>query len=218
MHRATRRQLVGMAALAGIAGGAALVLSPTAVVGRLEGLTTRPLVFGIALAAIYLVRPFLFWPMSAVAVFLGYLYDPVVAVPVALAGAALTCLPPFALARWARSDTGVLSVLAEPGSQLVGTIGETRGVVAGRLSPVPGDAVSYAAGLSNVSIGAFLLGTVVGEVPWALVAVLAGNSMRTLTVRGAQPDPTLIAGIAALALLVLGRPAYRHLRRGTPGK
>lgn len=214
MHRATRRQLVGMAGLAAIAGVAAVVLSPATVVGRLEHLATHPVKFALALLAVYVARPFLFWPMSAVAIVLGYLYDPVVAVPIALGGAIVTCLPPFAIARWASSDAGVLSVLSEPGSQLVGAVGATRGVVAGRLSPVPGDAVSYAAGLSNVSVSAFLAGTVVGEVPWAVVAVLAGDSMRTLAVDGVRPDPTVVVGIAALAVLVLGRPAYRHVRRG----
>lgn len=215
MHRATHRQFAGMAVLAAVAGVAAVVLSPATVVGRLEHLATTPLRFGLALLAVYLARPFLFWPMSAVAIVLGYLYDPVVAVPVALAGALVTCLPPFAIARWADSGVGVLSVLAEPGGQLVGAVGAVRGVVAGRLSPVPGDVVSYAAGLSNVSVGAFLLGTLVGEVPWAVAAVLAGDSMRTLTVDGVRPDPAVVVAIAALAVLIVGRPAYRHVRRGS---
>lgn len=218
MHRATRRQLLGMGVLAGVAIVAGLVLSPGTVVSHLEHLATRPVWFAVALTLVYLARPFLFWPVSAVAVVLGYLYGPVLAFPVALLGAGVTGLPPFGLARWAQSDAGLLSVLAEPGRQLIGAVGETRGVVAGRLSPVPGDAVSYAAGLSEVSVGAFLLGTVLGEVPWALVAVLAGDSMRTLTVEGIRPDPALVVGIAGLAVLVLGRPAYHHLRGDPVGE
>lgn len=214
MNRATRRQLVGVAVLVGIAAVAALTLSPSRVIAGLEHLATHPLKFGLALALVYLVRPFLFWPVSSIAVVLGYVYGPVVALPLALVGAGLTGLPPFAIARRAESDVGILRVLAEPGRDLVGVVGEVRGVIGARFSPVPGDVVSYAAGLSQVSLGAFLLGTVVGEIPWAIAAVLAGNSMRTLTVSGFRPDPLVLLGIAALAALVLGGPLYRHVRGG----
>lgn len=218
MHRATRHQLVGIGALVALAGGAALVLSPATVIGELEHLASHPVQFGAALVAVYLVRPFLFWPVSLIAVVLGYLYGPVVAIPLALAGAGLTGLPPFAIARSARTDAGLLSVLAEPGHQLVGAVGATRGVIAARLSPVPGDVVSYAAGLSDVSVGAFLLGTVVGEIPWALVAALAGDSMRTLAVSGFRPSPNLVLGLAALGLALLGGPAYRRIRGEAVGE
>jgi uncharacterized membrane protein YdjX (TVP38/TMEM64 family) len=212
MHRATRRQLLGMAALAGLAAVAALLLSPGRIIGGLEHLATHPVRFGLALGAVYLLRPFLFWPVSSVAVVLGYLYGPVVALPVALLGAGLTGLPPFVIARSAATDVGLLSVLAEPGAGLVGAVGQVRGVIAARFSPVPGDVVSYGAGLSEVSVGAFLAGTVVGEIPWALAAVLAGDSMRTLTVTGFRPEPTVVLGIAAMAALILAGPLYRHVR------
>lgn len=214
MHRATRRQLLGIGGLAALAGGAAVLLTPAVVLGQLEHVASRPLQFGLALVAVYLLRPFLFWPVSLVAVVLGYLFGPVAAMPIALVGAGFTGLPPFLIARYARSDVGVLSVLASPGHRLVGAVGQTRGVIAARFSPVPGDVVSYAAGLSEVSVGAFLLGTVVGEIPWAVVAVLAGDSMRTLAVSGFQPRPLLIVAIAALGLAVLGGPAYRRLLEG----
>jgi uncharacterized membrane protein YdjX (TVP38/TMEM64 family) len=214
MNAATRRQLASVAGLLVIAGLAAVFLSPARVVGELEHLATHPVQFALALALVYLVRPFLFWPVSSVAVLLGYLYAPTVALPLALAGAALTGLPPFALARYADTDAGVFGVLAEPARDLVDAVGEVRGVVGGRLSPVPGDVVSYAAGLSEVSLSAFLVGTVIGEVPWAVVAIVAGNSMRTLTVSGFQPDPLVLLGIAGLAVLVLGRPLYRHFSAG----
>jgi uncharacterized membrane protein YdjX (TVP38/TMEM64 family) len=212
MNAATRRQLASVVGLLAVAGIAGVVLSPARVVTELEHLAAHPLQFGLALAVVYLVRPFLFWPVSSIAILLGYLYAPAVAIPVALLGAGFTGLPPFALARYANSDAGVFRVFAEPARDIVDAVGEVRGVVGGRLSPVPGDVVSYAAGLSEVSLGAFLLGTVIGEIPWALVAVVAGNSMRTLTVSGFRPDPLVLLGIAGLAVLVVGRPLYRHLR------
>lgn len=218
MNAATRRQLASVAGLVALAGLAAVFLSPARVVGELEHLATHPLQFGLALAIVYLLRPFLFWPVSSIAVLLGYLYAPAVAIPIALVGAGLTGLPPFALARYADSDAGIFRVFAEPARDLVDAVGEVRGVIGGRLSPVPGDVVSYAAGLSDVSLAAFLIGTVIGEIPWALVAVVAGNSMRTLTVSGFRPDPLVLLGIAGLAVLVLGRPLYRHFRGDPTGQ
>ena len=94
MGVATRRQLLGLAGLLSVAGLAAVLFSPGAVLGGLEELAARPFAFGIALVALYLVRPFLLWPVTSVAVLLGYLYGPAAGFGLAIAGAALTALPP----------------------------------------------------------------------------------------------------------------------------
>jgi uncharacterized membrane protein YdjX (TVP38/TMEM64 family) len=212
MERATRRQLLGMACLGSLAAAVAVVFSPTDVIAELEHLATHPLQFAVALGAVYVLRPFLLWPVSSVAIVLGYVYGPLVAFPTALAGAALTGLAPFAVARYASSDTGLFGSIGATGRRFVASVGETRGVVAARLSPVPGDPISYAAGLSEVSVGAFLLGTVVGEIPWALAAVLAGDSMRTLSLSGFSLRPAAVVAIASLSVVVLAGPLYNHLR------
>jgi uncharacterized membrane protein YdjX (TVP38/TMEM64 family) len=208
MDRATRRQLVGVAGLLGFAGGVALLFSPTAVVAKLESLAARPLLFALVLVGLYLVRPFLLWPVSSVAIALGYLYGPAIAIPLALAGAALTGLPPFLLGRYARTDLGLFGYIGTTGGRLVDTVGETRGVIAARFSPVPGDPISYAAGLSGVSLRSFLAGTVVGEIPWAIVTVFTGASMRTLDPGEFTASPELAVALGGLAILVLAGPLY----------
>ena len=215
MQPATRRQLVSVAVLLVVAVAATLVVSPGAVVDVLEGLADRPLLFALALCAVYLVRPLVLWPVSFVALVLGYLYDPWLAIPVSIAGAALTGLPPYLLARYAPTRRGAAGALGARGRALAGALGETRSVVAARLLPVPGDAVSYGAGLSQVSLGAFVLGTCVGEVPWTLAMVAVGDSMRTLTVEGLRFDPELVLGLAGLAVVLLAGPVYRHLSDGS---
>lgn len=212
MQRATRRQLLGMACLGALAAGAALLFSPSAVVTELERLAGHPLQFALALVAVYLVRPFLLWPVSSVALVLGFVYGPALAFPLALAGAALSGLPPFLVARYASSDRGLFAAIGQSGRRFADSVGETRGVVAARLSPVPGDPVSYAAGLSEVSLGAFLVGTLVGEVPWAVVTVLAGDSMRTLSVTGFSLSPAAVVTIAGLGVVVLAGPLYARFR------
>lgn len=214
MEPTSRRQLLGTAGLGAVAVGAALAFSPATVVTELEHLATHPLQFALALVAVYLARPFLLWPVSSIALVLGYLYDPALAVVLALAGAALTGLPPFLMARYANSDAGPFASVAARGAELTDAVGETRGVLAARLSPVPGDPISYASGLSNVSVGAFLTGTVIGEVPWALVTVLAGDSMRTLSVTGFSFSPTVLVAITGLGLIVLAGPLYSKYHDG----
>ncbi len=216
MERATYRQLLGMGCLGAVALGAATLYSPATVVARLEHLATHPVQFALVLAGVYLIRPFLLWPVSSVALVLGYLYGPVVALPVALAGAALTGLPPFLIARHA-GDEGLLGFVGTSGRDLVDTVGETRGVLAARLSPIPGDPVSYGAGVSDVSVGAFLVGTVLGEVPWALVTIFAGDSMRQLSVSGFSYSPAALVAMAGLAVIVLSGPLYSRYRETPSG-
>jgi uncharacterized membrane protein YdjX (TVP38/TMEM64 family) len=201
-----------MACLGAIAAGAALLFSPAAIIAGLEHLATHPLQFALALLVVYLVRPFLLWPVSSLGLVLGYVYGPAVALPIAVVGAAISGLPPFFVARFANSDGGLFGSVAETGQRLTESVGETRGVLAARLSPIPGDPISYASGLSNVSVGAFVAGTLVGEIPWALVTVLAGDSMRTLSVTGFTFSPAAILAIAGLAVIVLAGPVYSHLR------
>jgi uncharacterized membrane protein YdjX (TVP38/TMEM64 family) len=216
MESATRRQLVGIAGLLGVAGVATLVFSPETVVGELEGLAERPLVFAVALLSLYLVRPFLLWPVSAVALVLGYLYGPYVAFPLALAGAGLSALPPYLLGRYAGTEAGLFGYVRSSGQVLVDTVGETRSVLAARFSPMPGDPISYAAGLSGIFLRPFLAGTVVGEIPWAFIAILAGTSMRTLTLSEFAFSPSLIIVLACLAVAVLGGPVYNRVAGTTP--
>jgi len=211
METATRRQIVGVSGLVGLAVVASVVSSPGTVVTELEALAARPALFALALLLVYVVRPFLLWPVTSLALVLGFLYGPVVAMPLALAGAAVTGMPPFLLGRYARSNDGVFGYVGTSGRELVETVGETRGVLAARLSPIPGDPISYAAGLSGVSTRSFLAGTVLGEIPWALVAVLAGASMRTLSLSEFAFSPALVVALVGLAAIVLAGPLYNRL-------
>lgn len=215
MQRETRRQLAGMVVLGAVVLGAALLLSPRAALRELEALAGRPLLFGVALLACYLLRPLVAWPITLFSALLGYLYGPL-ALPVALAGTVVTSVPPYALAR-ATGDAGLLGWAGATGRRYFDAAGDARGVVVARLAPLPADPVSYGAGLSGVSPGAFAAGTALGETPWTVGAVLVGSSMSALTVEGVEVGLPLIAGTAVLALLVLAGPLYSHLvREGVP--
>lgn len=214
MQSATVRQLAGICVVAAVAAVAAVATSPTAVLARAEGLAARPGLLAVALVVLYLGRPLLAWPISAISVLLGYLFGPI-AIPVALTGAVLTALPAYALARYIGHDAGVLARVADAGALVRRTTGDLRGVVAARLAPLPTDPVSYAAGLAGVPLRPYVAGTAIGEAPWVVAAVLLGASAGELTTAGAAADPLLLVTTLALAvLLAVSGPAYRRLAGG----
>jgi len=221
MNWLTRRQVAGSALLLGVALAATLLLSPARLLAELAALSTRPLLFGGALLVLYLVRPLFAWPISPVSALVGYVLGVEYGVPVALVGATLTCVPPFLFARYVGADASestetIVGRLGTAGRRVVEVTGATRGVLAARLSPLPADPVSYGAGVSGVSTRAFVAGTFVGEVPWVVLEVLAGASMRQLSMQGLGAGLHVVVGSAAVALLVLAGPTYRHVWRDQP--
>lgn len=211
MERATGRQFVGLALLGGVALVAALVLSPAEVARRVTALAARPALFAAVLFAAYLLRPFVAWPISVLSVVVGVALGPA-GIPVALGGAVLTCLPPYAVARYVGHDAGLLGSVGDRGRRYFGAAGDLRGVAAARIAPLPADPVSYAAGLASVPPMPYAVGTALGELPWVTAAVLVGTSAETVTTEGLHGGPALVVGGAALAVLLLSRPAYRYVR------
>lgn len=215
MHRATVRQLAGIALVAAIAISAATVRSPKDAFAFVEMLVARPILLAIALVGLYLLRPLLAWPISALSVLLGYLFGPE-AFPIALAGAVVTTLPAYLLARGLGHEVGILARVGDVGATVRRTTGDLRGVIAVRLAPLPTDPVSYAAGLAGVPMRPYVLGTALGEAPWVATAVLLGASMGQLTTTGISANPlTLATAIALACLLAVSGPAYRRLSENT---
>jgi uncharacterized membrane protein YdjX (TVP38/TMEM64 family) len=211
MRAATRRQLIGLGGLVAVAAIASVLFSFRGMLSWFESLAARPLLFVVALAVLYLVRPFLLWPVTSVAVLLGFLYGPAIGFGLALLGAAFTALPPYLLGRYAQTEIGLFGYVGDTFEAFFETVGDIRGVIAARFSPIPGDPISYAAGLSGVPAGPFLVGTMIGEVPWALIAVFAGASMRTLRFSEFSLSPELLVTLFGLAVLLLARPVYNRL-------
>ena len=216
MKRASLRQLTGIAAVLAVAGVATLITSPEALFSGAERLAERPATFAVVMVAAYLLRPLLAWPISALSILLGYVLGPA-AVPVALAGAVVTALPAYAVARYLGHDAGLLARVGDAGTAVRRTTGDLRGIVAVRLAPLPTDPVSYAAGLAGVPLRPYVVGTAVGEAPWVVAAVLLGASAGELTRAGLSADPLLvITAVALAALLALSGPAYRRVADAGP--
>lgn len=208
-----RRRYATLVVLGGLA-AVGVVLSWRGVAADVAAVFAGPL-FLPALVVIALVRPFLAWPVSLLSLAVGYVLGFPAGVPVVLGVTVLTCLPPFLLAARFDGERGLLGRLARVGSDTVSVTGGYRGMTAARLSPAPADAVSYAAGLSGVSLPAFVVGTLLGELPWAAAYVLLGASLGDLSAEGlstADPPLLLLAATALVALALVARPLARALR------
>ena len=218
VNTGTRRQVLGLIVLLGLIVAASVLSSPGQLLRAIEGLLADPLRFALALAVVYVLRPLVAWPLSLLSVLVGYAYGFALGFPVALIGTVGSCLLPFLVARYVRTDVGLLGWLSGSGERFFDATGPVRGVFAARLAPAPADAISYGAGLSGMSTRAFVLGTALGEIPWTAAFVLVGASMSEFSTQGATLDSTaFVLGAALFGALVLAGPAYRYLRTRREG-
>lgn len=209
MPSVSRGTLVGTTALVVVL--ALAVLVPVDAVALASGVVASPW-FPVVLVGLYLARPFLAWPISALSVLVGYRYGVLVGVPVALAGAVATSLVPYYFGDRLPTAGSVLDRVRTGGERYFTAAGDVRGVAAARLAPTPAEAVSAAAGLAGVPPGAFVLGTLAGELPWTIAAVALGASLDTLTLSTSHVDLRLVLACVLLAVLVLAGPAWRTFR------
>ncbi len=180
----------------------AVLMRPARVLSALRAALASPY-FPLFLVVAYLLRPFLAWPIAVLSALVGYQYG-MVALPLALAGAVLTSLPPFYLAGRFTPETpdGWAARLVGGSERYFGTAGDLRGVVAARLFPSPPEAVSAAAGVAGVPLSTFALGTLLGELPWTIAAVAAGASMRRFGIPTEVEPWILVAALLAGVLLL----------------
>lgn len=211
-----RRRFRGLLLTAAIGGllVVGLLLSPSIVVDRLRSFLYSPW-FPLALVGLYSLRPLLAWPISAISALVGYRYGLVLGFVIAIVGVVFTSLPAYAAGRYGRTDAGLIGRLTGGSQRYFAATGDLRGVVAARLAPVPAEPISAAAGAGRVALPAFVVGTVLGEVPWTLAAVVAGDAMRRFSLAEAAPGPWLVLGGLLAAALLFAGPAYRYLRQGS---
>lgn len=197
-----------LAATAALVVFALAVLVPADVLARAQALVASPW-FPVVLVALYLVRPFLAWPITALSVLVGYKYGLVLGVPLALAGAVATSLIPYHFGDRLPTAGSVLDRVRTGGQRYFAAAGDTRGIIVARLAPTPAEAISAAAGIAGVPRGAFVLGTAIGELPWTVAAVALGASLDTFTLSATHVDLRLVAACLLFAVLLLSGPLWR---------
>ncbi|MEY7849419.1 TVP38/TMEM64 family protein [Natrarchaeobius sp. A-rgal3] len=227
---ASARAVAGAVAVSAIV-TAGLLVSPATALSHLESIAADPLLFGAVVAGLYLVRPLFAWPTTPLAVVVGYGYGIALGVPIALAGVAVTVMPVFVAARWfapegereldcetamAPARWGSLERVGETITRYYRTAGPIRGVVASRLAPIPSDVSTCAAAASGVRFRHLVVGTLVGELPWTVAAVVVGASAATITMDGlGELGLALTVACGLAAVLLLAGPAYRAIRERT---
>jgi len=215
MEIGTRRGVLTATLLALVA--LALVFRPRTVLSTVRALLDSPY-FPLVLVGLYVARPFLAWPITALSALVGFQYGLVVGVVVALAGAVLSTLIPYSAVRYFDFDSGVLGWAEDESGRFFEATGDFRGLLAARVAPVPAEAASLAAGAAHVRPSVFVAGTLVGELPWAVAAVLVGHSMHRLTLSDVSFDPWLLAVTAIAGLVLLAGPTIKFVRgRGQTG-
>lgn len=202
-----RRRAAGVGVLLAAVAVAAAVTSPDVALERLTWMAADPVRYGLACLALAAVRPLVAWPVTLLAVAAGFGYGPE-GLPIGLGLMVLTSIPPYLFARQVGGDGRV----ADVGERIADATGGTRIVVVSRFLPTPSDAVSAAAGVAGIGLRPFVVGTVVGEAPWAVAGTLVGASLPSLVRGSVTFDPLLIAAATLSALLLLVGPAYRASR------
>lgn len=193
-----------------------LLLGPGVVVERTQMSLNSPW-FPVVLVGLYLVRPFLAWPISALSALVGYQYGILYGVPIAILGAVGSTFIAYAGTRYLEFDSGVLGWATEESEHFFSSTGGLRGVIAARVAPVPAEATSLAAGAADVRPGKYVLDTAIGEIPWAFAAVTIGHSMYQLTLSDVSFSPWLIGATAIAAIIILAGPVYRFFQHTTRG-
>ena len=121
----------------------------------------------------------------------------------------------FVLSRWLGRD----AVVRLAGARLarldraVSQRGFVSVLVARAMPVAPFVFVSYAAGLSGVRLGPYLLGTAVGLVPWSVLYVGLGASVASIDSWSYLVPPVLILSVVMAAALLTGH-FWRRQRRG----
>jgi len=169
-----------------------------------------PLIF----IAIHVAASLLFVPRTPLSIASGLLFGLWWGALWAVCGAMAGSLAGFALARYMNAGWIKPERLPKFGELLARVErGGWRAVTLIRLMPImPHTPVNYAFGLSRISVGDYLLGSFIGQLPMTLVCVDAGAA-GALALTGSMNwlEPTLV-GVGALALsLVL--PKLASLRR-----
>jgi uncharacterized membrane protein YdjX (TVP38/TMEM64 family) len=199
LRRAARLVVLGLLAI----GAASVwrwraVLDPTTITAAIDRYPAAPLGF----LAVQIAASLLFIPRTLLAIVAGLLFGIGWGIVWAALGSVAGAVAGFLVARYINSgliDLRRLGSLADKIER-----GGWRAVAMLRLIPViPHSLANYALGLTRLSLGAYALGSLLGQLPMTVAYVDLGAAGERLMLGGASwVEPTFI-GLAALVLSML---------------
>ncbi len=204
LHRMARFGLVALLAIGAVS--AWRFIDPIAITRALAGYPAAPLGF----IALHIAASLLFIPRMPLAMVAGLLFDTRWGIVWATSGSVAGAVAGFLVARYVNSgliDPGRLGLL---GAQV--ERGGWRAVTMLRLIPVvPHSVANYGLGLTRLPLGAYALGSLLGQLPMTIAYVDLGAAGERLMLGGAGWIAPTFIGFATLALSLL-IPAVFHWR------
>jgi uncharacterized membrane protein YdjX (TVP38/TMEM64 family) len=174
------------------------VLDPTTITAAIGRYPAAPLCF----LAVHTAASLLFVPRTLLAIVAGLLFGMGWGIVWAASGSVAGAMAGFLVARYINSGLIDLRRLGP----VVGQVerGGWRGVAVLRLIPImPHSVANYALGLTRLSLGAYALGSLLGQLPMTIAYADLGAAGERLMLGGANwVEPTLI-GLAGLSLSLL---------------
>ena len=159
-------------------------------------------VFSTASAVLILIGV----PRLLLCVIAGALYGFWIGLVASLVSSVISYYAAFAWIRGRRHQGLEKSVLPKQLAFLAGNPG-LMGVMISRVVPAPGMLITLALALSNVSLGAYLLGSAIGLIPEAIPAVLLGSMGKDFTRWGKM------AGLVVIGIFILWFFIHQTTRR-----
>lgn len=209
VRRTLRLALLGLLAIGAVSAWRwRAILDPITITAAIDRYPAAPLGF----LAIHTAASLLFIPRMLLAIVAGLLFGMGWGIVWAASGSVAGAIAGFLVARYINSGLIDLGRLGP----VVGQVerGGWRAVAVLRLIPaMPHSVSNYALGLTRLSLGAYTVGSLVGQLPMTIAYVDLGAAGERLMLGGANwVEPTLI-GLAALALSLL-IPAITRRRAG----
>ncbi|MEA5113672.1 MAG: TVP38/TMEM64 family protein [Geobacteraceae bacterium] len=168
-----------------------------------------------AFMAIYIIQTILALPGATIlSLAAGFLFGPLFGTIYAVTAASIGATISFLFTRYLFRDL----VLRKYGGKLeiINVELEERGInylLFLRLVPVfPFFLINLAAGLTRLSLRAFMLGTFFGMIPGGFVYVNAGSSLTSINAPGDIATPRVLGSFALLGLLALAPAIYVKFR------
>ncbi len=159
--------------------------------------------FPFALLGVYLLAGVLVFPITVLFVATGILFDPWLALALAMAGALASAVQTYWLGRWL--GRGELPAPVRRRAEGLQRLLRRRGVLAVALLRVvptaPYPVINFAAGALRVRFSHYLLGTALGMAPGIAAVVLASELVRDFVL---DPQPLSLLGLVALVALLVG--------------
>ena len=181
-------------------------LNPQSIKGFIESFGFKAPIIYILL---YTIRPLFLFPASLLSLSGGLTFGPIYGTIYGVVGASLGAYLSFFLSR----KLGMEAVESLVGNKLSKINNQLehhglRSILVLRLIPLfPFDAISYAAGLSNIGFGSFALGTTLGIIPGAFVYNFLGDSFNN------PFSKTFYLAILMMLTLILIPIIYKKLNK-----